>query len=154
MVHGNGVGCQVISGQSSCSPNTFGDSGSSWWCTCDSANVDSSVRAFGRLAGHIVSSLLLLALSEFFWVCSLASPPSYYPLLSRILSISFQGKLCFPYWTFCCETVQASGYHHARPRQVVSVLGALTVGRGHLSSLRGSGKISWRKWDLGCIFKE
>ena len=111
---------------------------SSWWYARDSASVDSSVRASGRLAGRIGSSLLLLALPEFFWACSLASPSSSYLLLSRILSISFRGKLCFLYWTFCCETVQASGYHHDQPRQVVSILGALIVGRGHLSSLRGS----------------
>lgn len=60
--------------------------GPSWWCARDSANVDSNVRASGKLAGCFVSPLRLLALPEFLQVCSLASPPSFYPEFSPFVS--------------------------------------------------------------------
>ena len=85
-VCGSGVSFRVISGQSSCSPKMCGGSGSFLWCTRDSADVDSNVRASGKLAGCFVSPLRLLALPEFLRVRSLASPPSFYPEFSPFVS--------------------------------------------------------------------
>lgn len=36
--------------------------------------------------------------------------------------------------TYCCEAAHASGYSHAWPRQVVSVIGSLVVLSRHLLS--------------------
>ena len=76
--------------------------GPSQWCTHLSAKMDSNVRASGRLAGHSISSLILLAPPYFSWLNievaphSLSGPP---------------------------VVVHASRYHHAWLEQVVSVMG-------------------------------
>ena len=83
--------------------------GPSRWCTHLSAKMDSNVRASGRLAGHIIFSLILLAPPYFSWLDfeaalqSLSGPP---------------------------VQVHASRYHYAWPRQVVSVMGSPTSALG------------------------
>ena len=76
-----------------------------------SAKMDFSVRVSGRLARHITSSLLLSAHPEFSWLV-------------------FGGSTLFFIGTSCCETTQASGFHHAWPRRAVSVISSLTGGWG------------------------
>ena len=79
--------------------------GPSQWHTHLPAKMDSNVRASGRLAGHIIFSLILLAPPYFSWLDfeaalhSLSGPP---------------------------VVVHSSRYHHAWPRQVVSVMGSPT----------------------------
>ena len=78
--------------------------GPCWWLVHLSAKMDFGVRVSGRLA---ISSLLFLA------------PPEFSQLL-------FGGNTMFSIGTSCCETTQASGYHRAWPRWVVSVNSSLT----------------------------
>ena len=67
--------------------------GPSWWRTHLSVKMDFSVRASERLAGHIVSSLLLLAPPEFWLVelHSLSGPPTVRQLRQAVIIIPGQG---------------------------------------------------------------
>ena len=84
----------VVPGQSSCLAHIWSDSGSFWWLAHLSAKMDPSVWVSGRLAAHIISSLLLLALPEFFWVSFTRRTMGWCVLPplgpSRILLVSFQ----------------------------------------------------------------
>ena len=100
--------------------------GPSRWHLHLSATMDSSVRVSGRLAGHIISSLLLSA------------PPEF----SRLV---FGGSTVFFIRTSCCETTQESTYHPAWPRRAVLVNGSLTI---LLSIL----KCTLRPYLLGCVY--
>ena len=103
-----------------------------WWCAHLSAKMDSSVRVSGRLAGRIIS-LLLLAPPGFFWVsftrhttgCRVLPP--FRP--SQILSV-FGGSTVFPVRTSYHETAHASGYRHAWPTWVGSVHSSLRRRQG------------------------
>ena len=97
-----------------------------WWRVHLSAKMDSSGRVSGRLAGHIISSLLLSA------------PPEF----SRLV---FGGSTVFFIRTSCCETTQESTYHPAWPRRAVLVNGSLTI---LLSIL----KCTLRPYLLGCVY--
>ena len=114
--YGNGVSFQVVSGQSSCLAHSL-TQGPPRWCVHLSAEMDSSVTLSGRSARHIVSSLLLSAPLEFSWLVLSSS------------TVFFIG-------TSCCETAQASDYHHAWPRRAVSVNGSLTVVLGSVTTCK------------------
>ena len=90
--------------------------GPSWRRTHLSAKMDSRVRLSGRLAGHIISFLLLLAPPEFFWVSFTRHTMGWRVLPplgpSRILPVSFGGSTLILTGTSCCETTHASGYRH------------------------------------------
>ena len=82
--------------------------GPSWWLTHLSAKMDSSMKDSGRLVGHIVSSLLLLA------------PPEFSQLV-------FSGSTMFLIGTSCCEETRASGYPCVWLRWAVLVNVSLTI---------------------------
>ena len=106
--YGDGVSFQVVSDQSSCFIHIDLTQGPSWWHMHCSIMMDTGAKDSGRLVGHIIGWCLL--------------PPSSF---SCILPVSF--STVFLIGTSCCEITHARGYHHAWPRQVVSVNGSLTT---------------------------
>ena len=95
-----------------------------------SLSQDGFLKVSGRLAGHTVFSLLLLASPQCFRVSFTRHTmgwrvlPPFGP--SRILLVSFLWQHRGLYQDLLCETTQARGYHRAWPRQAVSVNGSLT----------------------------
>ena len=71
--HGNGVSFRVVSGQSSCLACSWSDSGSFPVVRASLSQDGSSVMVSGRLAGHVVSSLLLSAPPKFCLLVFLSS---------------------------------------------------------------------------------
>ena len=99
-------GFRVVSGQSSSSAHIWSGSGPSWWRAHLSAKMESGARVSGRLAGPIVSSLLLSA------------PPGFSRLVLSGGAAFFWGRSVVRQLTQVVSVLW--------PRQAVSVSGSPT----------------------------